>query len=86
MNYYSAQQKMTAIGVYAGYHDGNYTFVLENNEVIDFDQINTMILEHFDLKSTQLKGTRFEINYIELIDDVDDEDYISLKLNQLTLV
>lgn len=86
MSYYSAEQSMTSIGIYMGYKDGYYSFVLENNDVIDFEEINKMILVKFDLKSDELKERKFEINYKEIIDDLDDEDFIVLKLDSINLL
>ncbi len=86
MNYYSTEQSMTSIGVYMGYKDGYYSFVLENNDVIDFEEINKIILVKFDLKSDELNGKKFEIVYKEIIDDIDDEDFIVLKLDSINLL
>ncbi|WP_442265817.1 hypothetical protein ACSIGC_16190 [Tenacibaculum sp. ZS6-P6] len=86
MNYYSTEQSMSAFGVYAGYKDGYYTFVLENNDIIDFDEINKMILVQFDLKSNEFKGKKFEIIYKEIIDDLDDEDFVVFKLQEIKLI
>ncbi len=86
MNYYSTEQSMNSIGVYSGYRDGYYTFILQNNEVVDFEEINKMLLVQFDLKSDELKGRKFEIIYKEIIDDLDDEDFVVLKLEELKLI
>lgn len=86
MNYYSAKQSITIIGTFLGFINGTYTFHLENNDVIDFDEINTKIFEEFDLKSTSLKNKVFEITYLENFDDIDDEDIVVFKLEQLKLL
>ena len=86
MNYYSAEQSMTSIGVYKGYTNGYFIFKLDNNDIIDFEEINKMILVKFDLKSDALKGEKFEIEYKEIFDDLDDEDFIVLKLENLNLL
>ncbi len=86
MNYYSAKQSITIIGTFLGFINGTYTFHLENNDVIDFDEINTKIFEEFDLKSTSLKNKVFEITYSENFDDIDDEDIVVFKLEQLKLL
>ncbi|WP_299836059.1 hypothetical protein [uncultured Tenacibaculum sp.] len=86
MNYYRAERSMIVTGVYAGYKNGDYTFVLEDNDIIDFDEINKMILVEFDLKSDKCKGRKFEIIYTEIIDDLDDEDFVVLKLEDLKLI
>lgn len=86
MNYYSAKQSITIIGTFLGFINGTYTFHLENNDVIDFDEINTKIFEEFDLKSTSLKNKVFEITYSENFDDIDDEDIVVFKLELLKLL
>ena len=86
MNYYSAEQLMESVGVYSGYKDGYYTFILENSEVVDFEEINKMLLVQFDLKSDKLKGRKFEVVYKEIIDDLDDEDFVVLKLEELKII
>lgn len=86
MNYYSAKQSITIIGTFLGFINGTYTFHLENNDVIDFDEISTKIFEEFDLKSTSLKNKVFEITYSENFDDIDDEDIVVFKLEQLKLL
>lgn len=86
MNYYSAEQSVTAIGIYKGYTNGYFIFKLDNDDVIDFEEINKIILTKFDLKSDVLKGEKFEIEYTEIFDDLDDEDFIVLKLEKLKLL
>lgn len=83
MVYYRAEQLMESVGVYSGYKDGYYTFILEDNEVVDFEEINKMLLVKYNLKSNELKGKKFEIIYKEIINDLDDEDFVVLKLEEL---
>ncbi len=86
MNYYSAKQNITITGTFIGFINGTYTFHLENNDIIDFDEINTKIFEEFDLKSTSLKNKVFEIIYSENFDDIDDEDIVVFRLEKLNLL
>ncbi|WP_272151816.1 hypothetical protein [Tenacibaculum aiptasiae] len=86
MNYYSAKQNITITGTFIGFINGTYTFHLENNDIIDFDEINTKIFEEFDLKSTSLKNKVFEIIYSENFDDIDDEDIVVYRLEKLNLL
>ncbi|TCI90978.1 hypothetical protein [Tenacibaculum sp. M341] len=86
MIYYSTEQQITSKGVYAGYKEGYYVFILDNNDIVDFEQIKKALLIQFDLKSEKLKGHRFEIEYKVIVDDIDDEDFIILKLNNLKLL
>jgi len=86
MNYYNAQQKLTFTGVYVGYIEGGYVFHLENDDVIDFDRVNQKVSREFDLKSSKFKNQSFEITYSEIFDDLDDEDLIIFRLEQLKLL
>jgi len=86
MTYYNSQEKVTLVGVYQGYTNGYYVFELENGDIIDFEQINKKNLEHLDLKSSSLKNKSFEITYKEIFDDVDDEDLVIFKLENLQLL
>lgn len=83
---YNSQQQVTLVGVYQGYTSGYYVFELENGDIIDFEQINKKNLEHFDLKSPTLKNKKFKITYKEIFDDVDDDDLVIFKLDNLELL
>jgi hypothetical protein len=86
MKYYNAEQSVFVDGVYKSYENGYYKFELSNGDDIDFEQINNKILNLYDLKSKEFVGKQFSIEYIEIIDDLDDEDFIVLKLNDLKLL
>ena len=86
MAYYNSQQTVTLVGVYQGYTNGYYVFELENGDIIDFEQINKKNLEAFDLKSSTFKNKKFKITYKEIFDDVDDEDLVLFKLDNLQLL
>lgn len=86
MNSYNDQQLVTTVGVFKEYANGYFTFELENGDLIDFEQINKNVLADFDLKSNQFKSQKFEITYKEIIDDLDDDDFVVFKINSLTLI
>ena len=86
MIYYKAEQASTLAGIYKGYEDGYYLFELNNGVIMDFEQINKKVLEEFDLKSTTFKNKSFIVNYLEIIDDLDDEDFIIYKIEKLELL
>lgn len=86
MTYYNAEQSVTAIGTFVGYLEGGYVFHLENDDLIDFDRINKQVLDKFDLKSSEFKEQKFELYYSEIYDDLDDEDIVIFKLNDLKLL
>lgn len=86
MNYYNTNELITIEGNYVGYMQGGYVFHLENDDIIDFDQINVKILEEFDLKSNEFKNKIFTIVYSEIFDDLDNEDFVLFKLEKLKLV
>lgn len=84
--YYNTPQKLTLTGIYIGYIEGGYVFRLENDDIIDFDQVNPKVLKAFDLKSKAYKNKSFEITYSENFDDLDDEDVVIFKLENLKLL
>ena len=86
MSYYNAEQSVTTNGVFVGYINGYATFHLDNDDVIDFEQIDKKVLEKYNLKDGSFKDQKFEITYSEIIDDLDDEDFVVFKLNNLNLL
>ena len=86
MNYYNAKQSLSSKGLFIGYLDGYATFQLENDDVIDFEQIDKKILAEYDLKNGDFKNKTFEIYYTEIFDDLDDEDFIVFRLDDLKLL
>lgn len=86
MTYYNAKQTMMYNGIFVGYIDGGYIFHLENDDMIDFDQINPKILEEYNLKTNEYKNQGFQIVYSENFDDLDDEDMVIFKLEELKLL
>ncbi len=50
MTYYNSNQSLSAKGLFIGYLDGYATFHLENDDIIDFEQIDKKILKEYDLK------------------------------------
>ena len=86
MTQYNSQPTVTLVGVYQGYTNGYYVFELENGDIIDFERVNKQNLGHLDLKSSTLKNKKFEITYKEIFDDLDDEDIVIFKLENLHLL
>ncbi len=86
MNYYNAKQTLSSKGLFIGYLDGYATFHLENDDIIDFEQINKRILTEYDLKNGNFKNKFFEIYYTEIFDDLDDDDFIVFSLDDLKLI
>ncbi|WP_299671126.1 hypothetical protein [uncultured Polaribacter sp.] len=86
MNNYNAKEFITINGSYVGYIQGGYVFHLENDDIIDFDQINPKILKNFNLKSVEFKNRAFEITYSEILDDLDEGDFVIFKLQNLKLL
>ncbi|MDY0779567.1 hypothetical protein [Tenacibaculum sp. IB213877] len=86
MSFYNENQSVTTIGVFKEYTNGYFTFELESGDLIDFEQINKNVLAEFDLKTTQFKNQRFEIIYKEIMDDLDDEDFVVFKIDKLSKI
>ncbi len=58
-------------GFFIDYESGYYTFRLDGNLDIVFEEINKEVLEHYNLKGSQFNGARFQITYDEIVDDED---------------
>lgn len=86
MNYYSAEQLNIDKGIYKGFENGYFLFELDKEIIINFEEISKNILEEFDLKSKLYLNKKFEINYKEIFDDLDDEDFIIYRLESLKLL
>ena len=86
MNYYSAKQSFSSKGLFLEYLDGYVTFQLENDDIIDFEQIDKKILEEYNLKNEEFKNKYFEIYYTEIFEDLDDDDFIVFRLDDLKLL
>lgn len=83
MRQYSLKERKIETATFYNYSNGYYTFLLDNEETIIFEQINKSILEGYNLRDINLKGTKFEISYTEMIDDDDDDDFIIYRLDNL---
>ena len=86
MKYYSTEELIFEEGIFKNYENGYFSFQLNNGDLIEFEQINNNILNLYDLRSKVHIGKKFEIEYLEIIDDLDDEDFVILKLNKLKIL
>ena len=86
MVYYDTHQRKSEEGIFIKYSNGYYTFQLSFDELIIFEQIEKNILEDYDLRSNEYIGATFDITYEEIINDLDDEDFIIFKILALTLI
>ncbi|TCP25868.1 hypothetical protein EV195_103230 [Tenacibaculum skagerrakense] len=86
MKYYNSDHTVSVEGIFRNYENGYYKFELLNGDFVDFEQINNKVLHLYDLKSKEFVGKKFSIEYIEIIDDLDDDDFVAFKLNNLTLL
>lgn len=86
MNYYNARQSFSSKGLFVGYLEGYVTFHLENDDIIDFEQIDNRILKDYDLKNGNYKNKTFEIYYTEIFGESADKDFIIYRLDDLKLL
>ncbi|MBT7623746.1 MAG: hypothetical protein HN595_04385 [Flavobacteriaceae bacterium] len=86
MKYFNSNQSLYSKGIFIGCIEGYATFQLENNEIIYFEQINKKIEHHYDLKSNRYKNKSFDIYYTEIFDDLDEEEFIIFRLDDLKLL
>tara|TARA_R110002073_G_scaffold72537_1_gene177452 strand:- start:446231 stop:446491 length:261 start_codon:yes stop_codon:yes gene_type:complete len=83
MRQYSLKERKIEIATFRNYNNGYYTFFLDTEEAIIFEQIDKSILETYNLRDATSKGAKFEISYTEMIDDDDDDDFVVYRLDQL---
>ena len=86
MGYYSSFQDANTQGVFLRYENGYFYFTNESKDEIVFDEINKHALEKYDLKTAEFKGKKFHIYYTEIMEDLDDEDFVVLRLDDLELI
>lgn len=86
MKYYESTEQINVIGSFITFRNGYYSFELDEGEVLALDEIDKNVLEKYDLKSSKFEGKLFKITYSIIIDDMDDEDFIILRLDNLELI
>ncbi|MEQ6122937.1 hypothetical protein AAON49_01890 [Pseudotenacibaculum sp. MALMAid0570] len=85
MRYFESRERVTTEGTFITYAYGYYSFEIDDGEILAFDEIDKLLLDKYDLKSDQLNGQKFEIFYSIIIDDMDDEDFVILRLDDLII-
>lgn len=86
MRYYESTEQIKTIGSFISFSNGYYSFELDEGELIAFEEINTTILSTYELRSNKLSGEMFEVTYSIIIDDIDDEDFVILRLDDLKII
>lgn len=86
MNYYNTEQTVILKGIFKEYSNGAFSFELENKDIIDFEEVNKDLLLKYDLKSNTFKNKIFLITYKEIFDDLDEDDFVVFKLENLELL
>ena len=85
MNFYNTEEIRTEVGVFVKYLDGFFTFRFSFDELIVFEEVNTAVLEEFDLRNEEYVGKFFEVTYKEIINDLVDEDFLTFRILKLKL-
>ncbi|WP_348716971.1 hypothetical protein [Tenacibaculum sp. 190130A14a] len=88
MGYYSSFQDANTQGVFLRHESGYYYFRNTQNDEHDeivFEEVNKKVLEKYDLRTLEFKGKKFQLYYTEIMEDLDDEDFIVLRLDDLEL-
>ncbi|RBW55195.1 hypothetical protein DS884_16325 [Tenacibaculum sp. E3R01] len=85
-NYYSSEEKIDETGTFITFQFGYYSFLLENGEEIVFEEIKKDVIEKYNLKSGKFQGKKFNITYSVLTEDLDDEDFVVLRLDNLEII
>ena len=83
MSKYDLRETKTDNAIFLAYNNGYYTFVLENEDEIVFEEINKTILEDYPLKDKSLQHKKFKITYTEFVEDEDDENLIINRLEKI---
>lgn len=86
MGYYSSFQDVNTQGVFLRHENGYFYFQNELNDEIVFEEINRKALGKYDLKTDEYKGKLFQLYYTEIMEDLDDEDFVVLRLDDLELI
>ncbi|MGB5363833.1 MAG: hypothetical protein WBN17_11060, partial [Aureibaculum sp.] len=71
---------------FEAFHDGYFTFILDTNETVVFEEVNQSILEKYNLKDVEFRGKIFELTFSENIEDLDDEDFVIYRLEKLNQI
>ena len=82
MGAYNLKETKTEIATFINYDNGYYTFVLDNEDAIVFEEINKAILERFNLKDSAYRHKKFKVTFIETVQD-DDDDMVIYRLENL---
>ncbi|WP_460218515.1 hypothetical protein [Psychroserpens sp. MEBiC05023] len=85
MNYYNTEEIRTEEGVFIKYQNGFFTFRFSFDELIVFEEVNTAVLEEYDLRKEYI-GSTFEVTYKEIINDLDDDDFLTFRIMKLKLI
>lgn len=86
MNYYNIEETRTEEGVFVKHHKGYFTFRFSFEEIIIFEEIKTSVMEVYNLKSEEYLGASFEVTYKEIINDLDDDDFLTFRIIDLKLI
>lgn len=86
MIYHQTEERAFTVGKFVTFGYGYYSFELGNKELLVFEEIDKALLQKYDLRTGAYEGRYFEVAYSILTEDLDDEDFVVLRLNDLTMV
>ena len=86
MNYYNTEETRTEEGIFIKHSNGYFTFRFSFDEKIVFEEISTAVLEEFNLRSDEYIGSSFEVTYKEILNDLDDDDFLIFRIMKLRLI
>lgn len=73
-------------GFFIKENNGYYSFRLDNDDIIVFEQIERGILKNYNLKTDRYIGMYFDIVYSESYDEFESDDFIVFRLENLELI
>lgn len=83
----AVQDTDTIKAVFNGYEEEIYYFSGENDNSYEFQRIEEVAMNQYDLTDTKYKGETFEVSYkIETETDDDDEEYSIYVIVNLKLI
>ena len=74
------------VGVYKKHHNSYYTFELTNGSTIIFENIDSKVLKEFQLRTDKYINMLFNIEFTEVYDDFESDEFMVYKLEKIALL
>ncbi len=74
------------VGVFKRHHNSYFTFELINGSTVVFEHIDSKVLKEFQLKTDKYIDMLFDIEFTEVYDDFESEEFMIYKLVKIKLL